>query len=49
MVSPSLRGEMPVKPRKMMCAQGGRDSKSPCDSELTSIVDLPLRSVSENS
>ena len=34
-VNPCLRGEMPVKPRKMMSAQGGRHSKSLCGSKFT--------------
>ena len=34
-VNPSLRGEMPVKPKEMMSAQWGRDSKSLCDRKFT--------------
>ena len=34
-VNPSLRGEMPLKPRKMMSTQRGNDSKSLCNCKFT--------------
>ena len=41
-VNHSLRGEMPVKPRKLMYAQGGRDSNSLCDSKFTTHCQLTI-------
>ena len=37
-VNPSLRGEMLVKLRRLMAAQGGRDGRSLCASHTTNIV-----------